>query len=341
MFVDTILDANEYRHEPDADPTYNESTYYNFGSPANGIVGWVRVAMQQNQPSGQATAIIFVPDSNTYLSFLRTTDVSPDRFEVGPIRVDIIEPHRRAQLSFDGEMSVFTDPRVLADPKKAFAEAPKASVRADITWHGNGASFGSNGDDPDSILEESMALGHFEQFGDVTGRIRIGDRSYELDGGGLRDHSWGPRSWQGPHFYRWIIATLNDDTRIMTMEVSRRDGVLTRRAAVVKDKHREEIQLNGMTNEWTDDGFVRRHVSEITTKDGQLTLTATIRQPEKFVPLRHTLKLEDGSMHVTRIGYAAYEFSTSDGRTGLGICEILDQLVDGLPVGMTGKVDTL
>jgi hypothetical protein len=65
-----------------------------------------------------------------------------------------------------------------------------------------------------------------------------------------------------------------------------------------------------------------------------VTLTGTARRPERFVPLRHRRTAEDGTELLTRIGYAAYDFVTSDGRRGLGVVEMLDQMVDGRPIGM-------
>jgi hypothetical protein len=38
--------------------------------------------------------------------------------------------------------------------------------------------------------------GHFEQTGRVYGEIKHGGRSWKVDGFGVRDKSWGPRSWK-------------------------------------------------------------------------------------------------------------------------------------------------
>ena len=42
------------------------------------------------------------------------------------------------------------------------------------------------------------AQGHFEQTGRVTGTIRLGDERWDVNGYGVRDKSWGPRTWQAP-----------------------------------------------------------------------------------------------------------------------------------------------
>lgn len=334
MFAETIAAEHEYRHVPDDQPAYNESTYYNFLCPEAGVVGWMRVAMQPNQPAGQASVLVFLPDGETLFGYERTTSVPAAGLAVGGLTFDILEPHRRQRLSYDGPLSSFTDPTVLATPGPAFRDAPKRQTRIRLSVTGNGASFGTNGDTPENVLEDSLAIGHYEQFIHVDGELTAGERRLRLRGGGLRDHSWGPRDWAGPVLYSWITAAFDDGSAIMTLDVLRRDGVRTRRAAVVNAGTTTQAELTDLSVDWTGDGFCRRAVCQVDTESGPVTLTGTARTPERFVPLRHRRTAEDGTELRTRIGYSAYEFVTSDGRRGLGVVEMLDQLVDGRPVGM-------
>ncbi|MCX4096817.1 hypothetical protein [Nocardia sp. alder85J] len=328
MFTEALAPEHEYRHAPDDDPAYNESTYYNFAGES-GVVGFLRVAMQQNQPSGQATALIFVPDGPALFFFERTTAISADELAVGGVRIEVLEPHRRQRLSFAGRMAAFEDPRVLADPGTALRTAPREEVAVDLTVTGHGVSFGTSGTDPSHVLEDSLAVGHYEQFIRLDGDVRVGDRTLAVRGGGLRDHSWGPRDWSGPLFYRWVTATFEDGSAVMALEVARRDGVTTRRAAAVTGGAAAEAELTAVTVDRTEDGFGHRVACEFTTAAGGLVVTGVARQPARFVPLRHVTTAPDGTRSVTRIGYSAYEFTASDGRRGLGIVEMLDQLPAG------------
>jgi hypothetical protein len=333
MFVESIAPVHEYRHEPDDTPSYNESTYYNFASPASGVVGWLRIAVQPNRPAGQATALVFLPQGETLLTFARVKETDPAVLAVGPIAIEVDQPHLRQRLTFDGQVSVFSEPRALSDPGAAFRAAPVADLHIDLAVTANGDSFGSNGEDPANILEESMALGHYEQFGLLDGTLRVGDREYPVSGGGLRDHSWGPRDWAGPLYYRWISASFDDGLAVMGLEVAQPGGTFTRRAAIVAGGVSSEAQLSDVTVDWTEDGFCRGLSCAVKSVHGDMTLTAVARQPEQFVPLRHH-KPEEGASAATRIGYSSYEFSLGDGRRGLGIIEVLDRLVDGRPLSM-------
>lgn len=332
MFAETIAAAHEYRHPPDDDPAFNESTYYNFLCP-DGIVGWVRVAMQPNQPAGQASVLIFLPEGETLFNYQRTTSVTPDTLAVGDLSFHIVEPHRRQELRYDGPLFAFADPKLLDRPKEAFSQATKRQTSIRLSVTGDGASFGSDGEDPANILEDTMAIGHYEQFIRVEGELIVDGERRTVRGGGLRDHSWGPRDWAGPKYYRWITVAFPDST-IMVLDVARRDGTRTRRAAAVSDGVAAPAELSDLAMEWTADGFCRAVTCQIQGPDGPVTLTGTARRPERFAPLRHRRTTSDGTELRTRIGYAAYDFVASDGRRGIGMVEALDQLVDGLPIGM-------
>ncbi|WP_370617743.1 DUF7065 domain-containing protein [Mumia qirimensis] len=339
MLVETIAPEHEFRHRPDDDPAYNESTYYNFSSSEAGITGWVRVAMQPNQPSAQAGILLFLP-GETLFDYRRTREVSPDQLSAGGLHIEIVVPLEKQRLRYEGTLASFADPRVLSTPSDAFKKAPRRQVTIDLTVEGDGRSFGTNGDDPANVVESTMALGHFEQFITVSGEITVDGASHSLDGAGLRDHSWGPRDWAGPLWYRWITASLDDGSAIMVLYVARRDGEVTREAAVVRDGVLSAAEFENVTVTWTPDGFGERVVCALQTDDGPLTLTATAKEPATFAPLRHSRTDDDGTVLDTRIGYAPYEFLTSDGRRGTGIVEILDQMVDGLPIGMRTATDS-
>lgn len=334
MFDEQIAPEHEYRHTPDDDPDYNESSYYNFACPTSGVVGWMRVAMQANRPSSQASILLFLPGGETLFDHTRTSAVSPDQLTAGGIRFEILEPHVRQRISFAGDLAQFADPRALNDPSNAFRDAPRRPATVDLEVTGHGQSFGTNGDTAANVLEETLAIGHYEQFITVDGEVRIGDERLHVRGGGLRDHSWGPRDWTGPLSYRWITSAFDDGSFLMALQVLRRDGTVTRRVATARGGTATAGDLEDLRMRWTEDGFCRQVEVAVVDEGRPVTVTATAREPERYVPLRHRRTAEDGTELLTRIGYSAYGFTTSDGRTGTGIVEVLDQLDDGLPIGM-------
>ncbi|WP_396655709.1 hypothetical protein [Microbacterium sp.] len=336
MLAETIDPVHEFRHRPDADPAYNESTYYNFATPDGAVTGWMRIAFQPNRAAAQASVLLFLP-GETLFDYMRVTDASDDELAVGGVRFEIEIPHVAQQLRFAGRLRSFADARRLVDPSVAFRSAPQRDVDVRLSVQARGEPFGTNGEDPARHLERTMALGHFEQFIDVDGEIVVDGRRTPVQGAGMRDHSWGPRDWAGPSWYRWITATLDDGTSIMVLQVAKRDGTMTREAVVRRDGRLESAAFDEIEVEWTDDGFGAVASCALDVGGDDLHLRAEVRDRKQFTPLKHSRPDGEGGTLETRIGYAPYRFTTSDGRSGAGIVEILDQLVEGRPVSMRAR----
>ena len=75
------------------------------------------------------------------------------------------------------------------------------SLRLDLIHEGVGPLYGHVGAAGDG---NDFARAHYEQHMRVHGTLQTDDeKQIELNGHGLRDHSWGPRYWQSTPSYRW------------------------------------------------------------------------------------------------------------------------------------------
>ena len=88
--------------------------------------------------------------------------------------------------------------------------------------------FGGEPEESHEKPGEEFAKGHYEQLVSASGTIELGEQRWEIDGYGLRDHSWGPRYWQAPWYYRWLTANFGDDFGFMGSRIARRDSEGTR-----------------------------------------------------------------------------------------------------------------
>ena len=75
----------------------------------------------------------------------------------------------------------------------------------------------------------------------VAGTIRVGDEEWIVNGFGLRDHSWGPRFWQAPWWYRWLTANFGDDFGFVVSIIASRDGGRRYGGMVLRDGKYEHI----------------------------------------------------------------------------------------------------
>jgi hypothetical protein len=180
---------------------------------------------------------------------------------------------------------------------------------------------------------EEFARGHYEQLVRATGSIRVGEQEWAVEGFGLRDHSWGPRYWQAPWYYRWLTANFGDDFGFMGSRVARRDSDGTR-GGFVWDGERihlcDGIELDtdySADEEYHETIRATLHASGRIDGDEPRSWTVTGRVLN-LIPLRNR---REGL--VTRISEGLTEWTLEDGRVGFGLSEYLDQIVDGHPVG--------
>ena len=121
------------------------------------------------------------------------------------------------------------EPLQMANPRKAFTENPWVDVRDQLTQRGVSPMYGG-----EPVQRRRLTLpersfrrlrrGHYEQHMAVEGTIRVGDEEWPVEGYGLRDHSWGPRFWQAPWWYRWLTANFGDDFGFVVSVITSRDG---------------------------------------------------------------------------------------------------------------------
>jgi len=71
--------------------------------------------------------------------------------------------------------------------------------------------------------QEFLPAGHIEQIGRVSGRIRVGDRAYDLDTLGNRDHSLGPRDNKALKSHQWLQGYFDNGTAFLLFDAVQRN----------------------------------------------------------------------------------------------------------------------
>jgi hypothetical protein len=185
-----------------------------------------------------------------------------------------------------------------------------------------------------------FARGHYEQHVSAHGEVRIGSDSFHMQGLGLRDHSWGPRYWQAPWWYRWLNGCLGPDFGFMISIIATRDGSRHVGGMILDGGHYDTIVEATLRNEWETHGGETYH--------GPIRATVLTESGRRFelvgeamsrIPLRNRRKGEDGALQVTRISETMMRYTIGE-HLGYGIAEYLDQIVDGQPVGVADEAAT-
>ena len=325
---------DEYMHELGPEPNFNESMYFNLYDPAQGVGGWFRCGNRANEGYAEMTVCLYLPGGRVGFMFKRAEISSNDAFDAGGIRFEVIEPFKRLDVTYSGKVVVLDDPLQMADPKKAFTENPYAECEVRIEYSGVSEMVGGEPDEPHEKPGEEFAKGHYEQLIAGTGSIRVGEEEWEIDGFGLRDHSWGPRFWQAPWYYRWLTANFGAEFGFMGSRVARRDGDGTRGGFVWEDGRLHLCPVVEIETEWQGEDTYHQSISAtLRSREGkEWKVTGRVLD---LIPLRNRRHDPDtGDLLVTRISEGMTEWTLDDGRKGYGLSEYLDQIVDGNPVGL-------
>jgi hypothetical protein len=327
--------SDEYMHELGPEPNFSESMYINVFDPVQQLGGFFRLGNRANEGSAEMTVCLYLPDGRVGFMFKRPTITSNDALDAGGLTWTVVRPFEELRVDYQGRVVLLDDPAQMADPKQAFTDNPYAECEAHLTFTGQGRAsmFGGEPDEPQETPGEEFAKGHYEQLCAGHGTLRVGDDEWELDGFGLRDHSWGPRYWQAPWYYRWLTANVGPDFGFMASRVARQHGEGTRGGFVWADGRLSYCDGLELHSDYTGSESYHQAIRATLTSSRDQRSWSFTGRVLSLIPLRNRRHTPDGELLVTRISEGMTEWTMDDGRVGYGLSEYLDQLVDGQPVG--------
>lgn len=328
MGATPILPADEYMHEPTDHPQFNESAYYNFVDGDSGYGLLIRMGNRVNEGHAEVTVVVYLPGGAAAIRFDRAPITSNDAFDAAGLRFDVVEPLQTMQVSFDGTAYLLPQGTDLADPKRAFTTSPQVPVSLGLRYeslipvYGLGEGSGIQG------AEDAIAVGHYQGPCRVSGWVELDGERREVNGLGYRDHSWGPRKWLGPSYWRWLSCLADDKNGFVAWSQKIGDERSPGNGMVLRDGVRELVTKVDVTSEY---GPAPHYPTSMTVRmqtDSGEVVTAT---GEVFhnVPLRH--RRGDEIARLTEV-LVRFDFN---GTTGYGISEYHDLMHDGVPAGMS------
>lgn len=332
--------SDEYMHELGNESNFNESMYINCFDPATRMGGWFRMGNRANEGHAEMTICIYLPDGRVGFMFKRPAIENNDALDAGGLTWTMVTPFEELRIDYSGKVCLLDNPHDMADPKTAFKNNPFVECEAHITFTGKGRAsmFGGEPDTPHEAPGEEFAKGHYEQLVAATGSIRVGDQEFAMNGFGLRDHSWGPRYWQAPWYYRWLTANFGADLGFMASRVAKKDGPGSR-GGFVWDGGQihlcDDVQISTVT---TGDDAYHQKVTGVIRSSKSAKEWNFEGEVSSLIPLRNRRQDPDGNWLMTRISEGMTKWTITsgehEGKTGFGMSEYLDQIIDGKPVGI-------
>ena len=327
---------DDYLHPADDDRNFNESRYYNFFDRGPGVGGWVRMGNRPNEGYAEMTVCLYLPDGRVGFMFKRPHIEGHQAHDAGGLRFEVVAPYEEHRVTYEGDVCVLANPRDMADPGPAFAGNPHEPGTIELrvvaaARPSGGEPEWEEGETPPPGAVTEFARGHTEQQMAITGSVTVGEERFDLAAGlGLRDHSWGPRIWQSIWWYRWITASFDGLGFGCTLrgerdEERRNVNGFVYDLARYGDTRVVPVRDLALTSDYDDERFVVRNDVVVTTDDHVYELHGDVWSS---IPLRNR---RDGK--VTRLTEGMTRWSCGELR-GAGLSEYLDQIVDGVPVGI-------
>lgn len=198
----TPVIQDEYRHQASDEPLWNESWYFDFVDPRQGLGGWIRLGLYPNERMAWINALLCGPDMPT----IAITDFDapiPDdltAIEGGGVGLALTPmlPLHRYRVAVDGRGQAHDDPAAVLR-----AETGRAvDVSLDLVWTTAGTPY------------QYRITPRYEIPCTVSGTVTVDGRAFEVHTvAGQRDHSWGVRDWWAMDWV-WSALHLDDGTHL-------------------------------------------------------------------------------------------------------------------------------
>ncbi|MEO8601203.1 MAG: hypothetical protein ABI629_01365 [bacterium] len=311
----SLAPSDEYMHANTGEPNFNESMYFNVYDRGARVGGFVRIGNRPNERYAEMTVALYQADGTALFNFKRPEIADNSAFAAGGMRFEVVEPFKHLRVAYEGRAVYLAKPLDLEDPRAAFTGNPHQAVSLALDWYGSSPMYGGEGP---AHSEMVFAKGHYEQHGRAVGKLVVDGVEYALDGLGLRDHSWGPRSWQSPAYYRWLIGQFDTDFGFMGSQIVTQSGAELLSGFVFRDGENHFVDRLTLHTDWKEPGHYHDRMQlTLRSRAGEVAISGRVLT---MLPLRNR---RDGK--TTRISEGLTEWRCGE-HIGYGWSEYLDQI---------------
>lgn len=251
-------------HAPGADRRWRESYYFSFFDQKHRIGGFSSIGKRAASGHSGSINVVWGPARESLVaSEFDTFETLDDTHDVAGLTYRGLAPFGAWEVAFDGRLNAGGD-RVECD-RAALGPAADNTVpvRYELTFTPT---------HPPYVYRQrpewsELFTGHVDEVCTVRGTLTIGDETYDIDGRGGKDHSWGVRNWFAPVAWRWFDLVSDTGPSLTLWRAAFQPG------------------------DWTSDGAVFAG-AELSALDGYVETVSTMEVPGRSKPLPKTLRAE-------------------------------------------------
>jgi hypothetical protein len=319
---------DELMHAVKGDNAWSESYYFNFVDPDSKIAIFTRMGWRPSDGWADGLHVVYLGGDRVAFTYGRRNieqDLSKYNgdLSVGHLTLGCEAPFDHWTIQYDGPAQDVADAGILLERSKLRPDGWFKPSRLDMGLDFKALyppHYAADGDH-----------GHFEQTGEVSGDIKIGDEVFTVSGYGVRDKSWGPRDWgagtdssggatnkgadSGPApLVNWFSMNFGADLAMGGSCFRHADGQLRGSGWIQIDGETEDLEDVTITSAYKADSIL--HESIVLT--GKTASGKPIHVNGKVLTVCPTKVPMPGGVTFINEGLAEFE---CNGKTGYGISE--------------------
>jgi hypothetical protein len=190
--------------EPQHDvPRWNETRWNGCWNPDEGVGLYIHAGrFRPDLDMWWVHLCAYLPDGQLCVDRFWGRNPASAGVHVGPLKLDMTDNGWTSTYDGVGELTTIA---ALAEAPRG-SSAPVRSMQWDVTATGATTEWDMYADVEDRML--SAQDFHVQQGFETTGRLRVGDDEYHLDGVGFKDHSTGVRDFRPwtKHYFLLIVS---------------------------------------------------------------------------------------------------------------------------------------
>lgn len=322
------MKEHELMHPVKGENAWSESYYFNFVDPDSKLAIFTRMGFRPGDGWADALHVVYLGGDRVAFTYGRR-DIGEDLSQyngdlnVGNLRLNCADPFKHWQIIYDGPAQDIADAAILLERSKLRPEGwyQPAHLKMQLDFAAlYPPHFAASGDH-----------GHFEQTGEVTGTIAIGNETFKVSGYGVRDKSWGPRDWGGSAasagpseqqakptgpapFVNWFSMNFGKDLAMGGSCFRQGDGQLQGSGWIQIDGKTEDLKDVTITSRYQPDSILHTE----TTLTGKTASGRDITVTGKNITVCPTKIPMPGGATFVNEGLAEFH---CDGKVGYGISE--------------------
>ena len=212
-----LTDAHELHLDPGNAPELWSENYLTYvWSPANKVGIYLHLCRTIKGISiwNEQTIVALPGDRYLLAKGISKGYTEPDSLSVANLTFRCDQPFKQWTVTFHGGGRLISGDEYRAGPVRDGESTP---MTFELVFMAMSLPF----DFGTPHLDQAWGVGHYEQHGAITGSLSFAGESHQIDGTGLRDHSWGVRDYKDIGTTTWLHGQFAKSGRsIMAVRVT-------------------------------------------------------------------------------------------------------------------------